>query len=240
MLGTDSPPFPPASDDNDLTFGRCDSEASAAGLAGLGDRLRDVGNGGLSGSDDASPPRRRRAGRARLQLLSTPPMRTATDAASGCCAAARRHAGGALYVATKVPPKDWHWPAAPSRSRATCFPYDWIVEMDEEEPREPRRGDDRPASSSTCGATPGRRRRLAPRGRGPQRQGLIRGFGISVNRWEPKNVLARARERPRRQRPGRLQHLDQTRRTRCSRVQQARCRRDRARCGVDEGGLTGA
>jgi hypothetical protein len=47
---------------------------------------------------------------------------------------------------------------------------------------------------------------------------LVRAFGISVNRWEPANVLKALRTEPHRQRPGRLQRLRlRTRRTSCSR-----------------------
>ena len=38
-------------------------------------------------------------------------------------------------------------------------------------------------------------------------EGMVRALGISVNRWEPENVLARHRHRPHRRRAGRLQHL---------------------------------
>ena len=47
-------------------------------------------------------------------------------------------------------------------------------------------------SSSTPGATRGRGRPLAARHRRPEARGLIRGLGISVNRWEPTNVLQRS------------------------------------------------
>ena len=63
-----------------------------------------------------------------------------------------------------------------------------------------------------------------------KREGLIRAFGISVNRWEPANVLKALAHRPRRQRAGRLQHLRPESGGRAvPGVPRARRRRDRAR-----------
>ena len=58
-----------------------------------------------------------------------------------------------------------------------------------EEPREPRRRRHRPAAVPRVERRLGRRRRLAARGRRPETRGLVRSVGISVNRWEPTNVL---------------------------------------------------
>src|SRR5262249_37168721 len=43
--------------------------------------------------------------------------------------ALRRHAGRRLFVATKVPPKDAHWPGRAETPPRDVFPYEWVVEM---------------------------------------------------------------------------------------------------------------
>ena len=101
----------------------------------------------------------------------------------------KRHRGAQLYVATKIPPKNLQWPALPTYSLDDCFPaghirrcteislrnlgldsvdlqqlHVWTDEWTADE-RWQREIDDL------------------------KREGLIRGFGISVNRWEPANIL---------------------------------------------------
>jgi aryl-alcohol dehydrogenase-like predicted oxidoreductase len=101
----------------------------------------------------------------------------------------RRYPAHRLFVATKVPPKNWKWPGRGSTPVAETFPYDHIVESTE-------------TSLSTLGMDAMDLQQLhvwddawAP-DEGWQRaaqdlkaRGLIRAFGISVNRWEPSNVL---------------------------------------------------
>ena len=69
--------------------------------------------------------------------------------------ALKRHAGRKLYVATKVPPKNWKWPGRAETPVADVFPADHIVEMTEEEPRQSGRRAHSICSSFTCGATRG-------------------------------------------------------------------------------------
>jgi aryl-alcohol dehydrogenase-like predicted oxidoreductase len=101
----------------------------------------------------------------------------------------RRHPGTRIHVATKVPPKDGRWPGRAATPAARVFPYDHLMEMTHK-------------SLANLGVAridlqqlhvwddawvgDGGWRRAAD---DLKRQGLVEGFGISVNRWEPTNVL---------------------------------------------------
>jgi aryl-alcohol dehydrogenase-like predicted oxidoreductase len=101
----------------------------------------------------------------------------------------RRHAGERLYVATKIPPKNRKWPARPEYSLDEVFPTDYILEYTEK-------------SLSNIGvstldlqqlhvwnddwASDDRWQRAL---RTLKDQGMVRALGISVNRWQPANVL---------------------------------------------------
>jgi len=103
--------------------------------------------------------------------------------------ALKRHSGSKLYVATKVPPKNRRWPGRAETPVADVFPYDHVVAMT----RESLTHLDVPKLdlqqfhvwSDTWVEDDGWQRAV----RDLKRDGLIEGFGISVNRWEPTNVL---------------------------------------------------
>jgi aryl-alcohol dehydrogenase-like predicted oxidoreductase len=103
--------------------------------------------------------------------------------------ALRRHANKKLYVATKVPPKNRRWPGRAETPVSEVFPYDYIVAMTRESQK--NLGVSRidlqqlHVWSDTWADDDGWRRAA----RDLKRDGLIEGFGISVNRWEPTNVL---------------------------------------------------
>ena len=63
-----------------------------------------------------------------------------------------------VYVATKVPPKNRTWPARPGAHVADAFPADHMRAVHGEEPREPGRGDDRPAAAPRLAGRLGRAR----------------------------------------------------------------------------------
>jgi len=103
------------------------------------------------------------------------------------------HRDATLFVATKVPPKNMKWPALASYAASDVFPADHLRRSTE-------------TSLTNLGLTSvdlqqahvwsdawadddGWQRAVDDL----KRQGLIRGFGISVNRWEPANVLAALR-----------------------------------------------
>jgi aryl-alcohol dehydrogenase-like predicted oxidoreductase len=101
----------------------------------------------------------------------------------------KRHPGERLYVATKIPPKNRRWPAAPGYRLDDVFPADYIREYTEK-------------SLTNIGvpaldlqqlhvwtdewAGDGRWQRAL---RSLKDEGLVKALGISVNRWQPANVL---------------------------------------------------
>ena len=103
--------------------------------------------------------------------------------------ALRRHPGQRLYVATKVPPKDRHWPGLSTTAPGDVFPYDHVVGMTETSAA--NLGVERidlqqlHVWSDAWVEDDGWRRAAEDL----KRRGLVEGFGISVNRWEPTNVL---------------------------------------------------
>jgi aryl-alcohol dehydrogenase-like predicted oxidoreductase len=101
----------------------------------------------------------------------------------------KRHSGARLYVATKIPPKNRKWPARDRYALDDVFPADHIVQSTE-------------TSLENLGMSTIDLQQFhvwtdvwAPDERWQRavddlkRQKMIRGFGISVNRWEPTNVL---------------------------------------------------
>ena len=103
--------------------------------------------------------------------------------------ALRRHTGQRLYVATKVPPKDRHWPGLATTPPGNVFPYDYVVGMTEKSAK--NLGVERidlqqlHVWSDAWVEDDGWRRAAEDL----KQRGLVLGFGISVNRWEPTNVL---------------------------------------------------
>jgi aryl-alcohol dehydrogenase-like predicted oxidoreductase len=101
----------------------------------------------------------------------------------------RSHRDRRLYVATKVPPKNLQWPALPDYTLDEVFPPDHIREFTEKSLRNLQVDtldlqqlhvwNDRWAGDERW------QRAISDL----KDQRLIRAFGISVNRWEPANVL---------------------------------------------------
>ena len=101
----------------------------------------------------------------------------------------RRHRGKRLYAATKIPPRNRRWPGRAEYPLDDVFPPDYIREYTEK-------------SLGNLGvdiidlqqfhvwsdtwADDDRWQRAV---RSLKDEGLIRAFGISINRWEPENVL---------------------------------------------------
>ncbi len=104
--------------------------------------------------------------------------------------ALRRHPGRRLYLATKVPPKDGHWPGRAETPPGAVFPHEWVVEMTRKSLA--NLGVERidlqqlHVWNDAWAGDDGWRRAAQQL----KREGSILGFGISVNRWEPRNVLA--------------------------------------------------
>ncbi len=102
----------------------------------------------------------------------------------------KRHPDKRLYAATKIPPKNGRWPARPEYALDEVFPADYIREMTEQ-------------SLANLGVSAidlqqfhvwtdewTRDDRWQHAVRALKDEGLIRAFGISINRWQPANVLA--------------------------------------------------
>ena len=101
----------------------------------------------------------------------------------------RRHASRRLYIATKIPPKNGRWPARASYTLDDVFPSDHIREYTEKSLA--NIGVDTLDLQqfhvwSDTWASDDRWQRTV---RALKEEGLIRAFGISVNRWQPANVL---------------------------------------------------
>jgi aryl-alcohol dehydrogenase-like predicted oxidoreductase len=101
----------------------------------------------------------------------------------------KRHADKRLYTATKIPPKNRQWPARAHYALDDVFPADYIREYTEKSLRN--------IGVSTIDlqqfhvwtdewADDERWQRAVS---SLKEEGLIRAFGISINRWEPANVL---------------------------------------------------
>ncbi len=101
----------------------------------------------------------------------------------------KRHAGTRLYAATKIPPKNLQWPARRGSKLEDCFPPDHIREYTEKsldnlgvetiDLQQFHVWDDDWAEDECW------QRAIDDL----KVQGMIRGVGVSVNRWEPANVL---------------------------------------------------
>ena len=101
----------------------------------------------------------------------------------------RRHRGHEIFVATKVPPQNLKWPGRASTPAADAFPADHIRASTETSLR--NLGVERVDLQqlhvwSDAWVNDDGWRREAER---LKDEGKIGGFGISVNRWEPGNVI---------------------------------------------------
>jgi aryl-alcohol dehydrogenase-like predicted oxidoreductase len=105
--------------------------------------------------------------------------------------AGHRHAK--LFVATKVPPKNMKWPALASYAAEDVFPADHMRRSTETSLRNLGLTSvdlqQTHVWSDAWAQDDGWQRAVDDL----KREGLIRGFGISVNRWEPANVIAALR-----------------------------------------------
>lgn len=101
-----------------------------------------------------------------------------------------RHRDRRLYVATKVPPKNRTWPGTAVTPVSQVFPRSYIVEMTERSLR--NLGVERldlqqlHVWSDAWASDEGWQRAAEDL----KAEGKVEAFGISVNRWEPDNVLA--------------------------------------------------
>jgi aryl-alcohol dehydrogenase-like predicted oxidoreductase len=150
--------------------------------------------GGWSGSDDAAS---RAALRRGLELgcnfLDTAAAYGAGHSETLIRDVLKAWDGPRPYIATKVPPKNGQWPGRAEYRVADVFPADHIRESTKRSLE--NLGVDAidlqqlHVWSDTWAGDEGWQRAFSDL----KAEGLIRGVGISVNRWEPANVLAALR-----------------------------------------------
>ena len=102
----------------------------------------------------------------------------------------RRHPGKKLYCASKIPAKNFKWPARPEYKLEDCYPADHIVEYTEKslknmgvdclDLQQFHVWDDSWADHDDWKKGVEKLKK----------EGKIKYFGLSVNRWEPDNALA--------------------------------------------------
>jgi aryl-alcohol dehydrogenase-like predicted oxidoreductase len=101
----------------------------------------------------------------------------------------KRHANKELHAATKIPPKNFKWPSKADYKLEDCFPASHIIEYTEKSLKN--------LNVDCIGL---QQFHVWEDSWAPQdewknaiqklkREGKVRHFGISVNRWEPDNVL---------------------------------------------------
>jgi aryl-alcohol dehydrogenase-like predicted oxidoreductase len=101
----------------------------------------------------------------------------------------KRHSDAQLYCATKIPPKNFKWPSKPTYSIDECFPYDHIIEYTEKSLKN--------LNTDCIGLQQfhvwedgwADRDEWKKAVEKLKKDGKIRFIGISINRWEPDNVL---------------------------------------------------
>ena len=101
----------------------------------------------------------------------------------------RRHRGKRLYVATKIPPKNRKWPARPEYALDEVFPADYIREYTEKSLRnigvETLDLQQLHVWTDHWAEDDGWQKAVA----GLKEEKLVKAIGISVNRFQPANVL---------------------------------------------------
>ena len=101
----------------------------------------------------------------------------------------KRHPDTRLYSATKIPPKNRRWPARPAYTLDEVYPPDYIREYTEKSLANigvPTIDLQQFHVWSDTWADDDRWQRAASR---LKEEGLVRAVGISINRWQPANVL---------------------------------------------------
>ncbi len=101
----------------------------------------------------------------------------------------RRHPGNKLYTASKIPPKNFSWPAKPEYAFEDSYPYNHIIEytdktlanlkLEQIDLMQFHTWDDHWAAKEEW------RRAIEDL----KKAGKIDAMGISINRWEPENVV---------------------------------------------------
>jgi aryl-alcohol dehydrogenase-like predicted oxidoreductase len=101
----------------------------------------------------------------------------------------KRQRGNQLYIATKIPPKNRQWPARPEYPLDIVFPADYIREYTEKSLEnlgiETIDLQQFHVWSDTWADHDGWQKAISTL----KAEGLVRAFGISINRWQPANAV---------------------------------------------------
>jgi len=101
----------------------------------------------------------------------------------------RRHPDKKLYHATKIPPKNFKWPSKSHYKLEDCFPYDHIIEYTEKSLKNLNVDCIDLQQFHVWEDNWAERDEWKSAVEKLKRDGKIRFMGVSVNRWEPDNVL---------------------------------------------------
>jgi len=101
----------------------------------------------------------------------------------------RHHPEQPLYVATKVPPKNFKWPSQRGFTLDECFPPDHIREYAEKSLQDLALTRIDLLQFHVWEDAWAHDERWQRAVEDLKRQGLVRAIGVSVNRWEPTNVV---------------------------------------------------
>lgn len=94
-----------------------------------------------------------------------------------------------LYVATKIPPKNFKWPSRPEYKLADCFPASHIIEYTEKSLKNLNVESIDLQQFHVWEDSWANQDEWKTAIEKLKREGKVKHFGISVNRWEPDNVL---------------------------------------------------
>ena len=101
----------------------------------------------------------------------------------------KRHSGKRLYSATKIPPKNRKWPARPEFTLDEVYPADYIREYTEKSLTNLGVSTIDLQQFHVWSDTWADDERWQRAASSLKEEGLVRAIGISINRWQPENVL---------------------------------------------------
>jgi len=101
----------------------------------------------------------------------------------------KRHAGKRLYFATKIPPKNFKWPSKAHFTLEECFPYSHIIEYTEKSLKNLNVECIDLQQFHVWEDSWAHHDEWKKAIEKLKADGKVKHFGVSVNRWEPDNVL---------------------------------------------------
>ncbi|HEY9004689.1 aldo/keto reductase [Ohtaekwangia sp.] len=101
----------------------------------------------------------------------------------------KQHPGKRLYAATKIPPKNFKWPSKPEYTLEECFPASHIIEYTEKSLKNLNVDSIDLQQFHVWEDGWANHDEWKNAIEKLKREGKVKYFGISVNRWEPDNVL---------------------------------------------------